>query len=89
MWTEQLVDCGLIVIAILGKHYWWNSSYWRLEHYWVTWLCVHSSPIIELLFDAKIGNFLHRIFYRKFPNCGLKIQKGKYENAISKKYNWL
>ena len=28
----------VIVTAVSGKHYQWNSSYWKLEQYWVRWL---------------------------------------------------
>ena len=41
------------MIAILGKYYQCNSCYWKLEQYWVKWLCVHSRSII-ILFNHKI-----------------------------------
>ena len=51
-----------------NRYYRWNSSYWKLEQYWIRWLWVHSSPIVKLLFHTKIGGLLRGIFLRKFPN---------------------
>ena len=42
-------------------YYRWNGGYWRLAQYWVRQLCVHSSPIVKLLFHT-IGDLLHGIF---------------------------
>ena len=69
----------VIVTAILGKYYRWNSSYWKLEQYWVRWLCFHSSLIIKILLHTKFGNLFHGILSRKLPNCRLKIQNSKFK----------
>ena len=61
----------LAVITISGKHYRRNSSFWKLEQYWVRLLCAHNSPIIKLLFYTKIWALLRRRFSQKFPVRGL------------------
>ena len=52
-------------------------------------MCLQN-PIKELLFHTKTGYLLPRILLQKLPNYGLKIwnsrfkiQKEKYESAIS------
>ena len=37
--------------------------------------------------SCKNWQFSPQDFLTKIPKCGLKIQKGKYENAISKNCN--
>ena len=39
--------------SYFGKHYWWNNSYYKLEQYWVEWLCVHSSSLKSFYFTLK------------------------------------
>lgn len=62
----------VIVTAIVGRRYRWNSSYWKLKQYRARWLFVQSTPIRKLLFHTKIGDLLHGIFSRKF----WRLEKG-------------
>ena len=65
-------------------YYRWNSSYWRLEQYWVRWLRVHSSLVIKLLFLTKIDDLLRGIFSWKFHGCDLNTQNSRFRKKSMK-----
>ena len=73
----------------------WNSSYWRLEQYWIRWLCVHSSPVESFYFTLKLVISSAELFHENslIVVCRFRIRHTKFKKKIMKtqfqrKYEW-